>query len=696
MPWAHLGRLAAHPQLWVAAADQLGSAVALVAREDLRYLVVNEAMARLNGVSVQGHIGRSVPEVMGPEHWAWLRPLYERVFAGEEVNTRYTDHDNGDLRSSDIRLAPITEDGEVAAVLVVVSDVSVAEAVRRHSDRLLVLALELNLATDLAEVADTVAAHCVTSFEAVDSGVYWRHGEELVRLSRESTITPTVSDLERLSMTVAVPAVQVARTGEALWLRAAADWEPFPTFTDALRDLGWPVVGVIPLKASDAVRGALYLTFAAGRTVSDHDEHAVHTVAALCAAAVERIVRGQQAAEVADRLRVTRDRLEAIDATDLFGIVRGDATHAHSANGRFLSMLGMPALPDGGLPWSAFTPRRWATEDALAFVRARQGTTGTAYEKEFLHADGHPVPAHVSLVRSSTDTSELTAVVLDLTQVKDGEARVRQTLEERDRLFQVVQTALLPRVEPPRPGQGVRVLAAYQPGDARLALGGDFYDVVTRPDSSIALLVGDVCGHGPLAAAAGAACRIAWRTAILSGADLVNAADLVDRVLRSERMDEDMFATIISATYDPSTSHVQILAAGHPPPVLIDLQHGHQSLGVVNGPLLGVVDHAQHVINRLTLKSGQALMLYTDGLIEGRERPSSSRRLDQEGLQEILASMTADDLNHPQRIIAAANARHGGDLPDDVALLVLIGPTQPPRGQSPALDVLEAASRRAQ
>src|SRR5829696_2147913 len=183
-----------------------------------------------------------------------------------------------------------------------------------------------------------------------------------------------------------------------------------------------------------------------------------------------------------------------------------------------------------------------------------------------------------SLLQSGDEPFELTAVLVDLTDVKEQERRSRRVLQDRDRLSQAVQTALLPSVPSVPDDRGLPVVAAYQPGDDRLALGGDFYDVVLRPDGDLALLVGDVCGHGPEAAATGAACRIGWRTAILSGADLPTAAAMTDRVLRSERADVSVFATIISAVYNATTHEVTLLGAGHPPPVLLDFAVGHRTL----------------------------------------------------------------------------------------------------------------------
>ena len=114
-------------------------------------------------------------------------------------------------------------------MLVVVTDVSVGETVRRHSDQLLVLALELNLAESLGEVAEAVAAHSRHCFGAVDTGLYWRcDPQSLVRLSRETSGTVTISGMERVGLEETVPVAHVVKGRRALWLEEPGDWSPYP------------------------------------------------------------------------------------------------------------------------------------------------------------------------------------------------------------------------------------------------------------------------------------------------------------------------------------------------------------------------------------------------------------------------------------------------------------------------------------
>ena len=75
-------------------------------------------------------------------------------------------------------------------------------------------------------------------------------------------------------------------------------------------------------------------------------------------------------------------------------------------------------------------------------------------------------------------------------------------------------------------------------------LGGDFYDVVERPDGTVLALVGDVCGHGPDEAALGATLRTAWRTLVLAEVPTVDILGLLERVLMAERARPEIFTTV--------------------------------------------------------------------------------------------------------------------------------------------------------
>ncbi|HWI73196.1 MAG TPA: SpoIIE family protein phosphatase, partial [Baekduia sp.] len=136
------------------------------------------------------------------------------------------------------------------------------------------------------------------------------------------------------------------------------------------------------------------------------------------------------------------------------------------------------------------------------------------------------------------------------------------TAEENARL----ERGLLPR--PLVADPAVSVATGYRPGRARALLGGDFYDVVEAADGTLHLLVGDVCGHDPDAAALGVCLRIAWRTLVLGGRALDELLGTLEQVLVHERLAEEVFATACMLSVAPGRRGAMLRVAGHPLPIL--------------------------------------------------------------------------------------------------------------------------------
>jgi serine phosphatase RsbU (regulator of sigma subunit) len=184
-------------------------------------------------------------------------------------------------------------------------------------------------------------------------------------------------------------------------------------------------------------------------------------------------------------------------------------------------------------------------------------------------------------------------------------------------------------------------------------------------------MVGDVCGHGVDEAALGVELRVAWRALTLAGVPDDEILPAMEQVLISERNREEVFATLAAVTLNLASGEVDIRLAGHPPPLLIS---GGQAVAVPvhYGPVLGVFEHAERRASHLRLgPSDWSLMLYTDGLIEGR---SGDGRLEVTGLRALITSVHARSLataDLPGWLAAQAEEANGGPLADDVAVLIL-------------------------
>jgi serine phosphatase RsbU (regulator of sigma subunit) len=213
-------------------------------------------------------------------------------------------------------------------------------------------------------------------------------------------------------------------------------------------------------------------------------------------------------------------------------------------------------------------------------------------------------------------------------------------------------------------------VARYQPGRAQALLGGDFYDVVETADGTVHAVIGDVAGHGAAAAAIGACLRVAWRTLILAGTQAPALIELLEQMLIAEREGVRVFATLTYLTLPPDRRLARVLRAGHPGLMLrlgdrVDLIEGEV------GPALGLVPGFGWQDEELPLPPGARLVLFTDGLFEGRTGPGSER-LGEDGLLDMareLASLPAAlFVDRLMERVEAATAPYGG-VADDIAVL---------------------------
>jgi serine phosphatase RsbU (regulator of sigma subunit) len=219
----------------------------------------------------------------------------------------------------------------------------------------------------------------------------------------------------------------------------------------------------------------------------------------------------------------------------------------------------------------------------------------------------------------------------------------------------------------------VGVVTRYRPGRHQAQLGGDFYDLVERPDGSLYALIGDVSGHGPDEAALGVALRIAWRTLVLGDREADKILPTVEKVLVSERSSDEVFATLCMVRVSPNRRSARVWLAGHPSPVLIGPEHAHPLRDVGGGPALGVVDDGAWRPTDTDLDPHEWLLLYTDGLIEGRVHGGPDR-LGEDGLLALAKDLRARGLE-PQLLVDGlideARSLNAGELTDDVAVLLL-------------------------
>ncbi|MFC6093172.1 PP2C family protein-serine/threonine phosphatase [Saccharothrix lopnurensis] len=217
----------------------------------------------------------------------------------------------------------------------------------------------------------------------------------------------------------------------------------------------------------------------------------------------------------------------------------------------------------------------------------------------------------------------------------------------------------------------------YRPGGSRMLLGGDFFDAVSRPDGTLQVIIGDVCGHGPDEAALGVFLRIAWRALVLADQDPSRVLRTLHEILEHERHQPGLFTTACMVTISPDRRWARVYLAGHPEPMLLVGDRVVELPRDRAGLPLGVLPDSTWSGLDVPLPQGWSMLLYTDGLVEGRV-VGDVERLGSERLIELIGQVTGGDIRQVQdpdvlldTLIARVKELNGGELDDDMAVMLI-------------------------
>ncbi|HUA73450.1 MAG TPA: PP2C family protein-serine/threonine phosphatase [Solirubrobacteraceae bacterium] len=326
------------------------------------------------------------------------------------------------------------------------------------------------------------------------------------------------------------------------------------------------------------------------------------------------------------------------------------ATHAVAAAATPLALAAATTTAPGGATHGA---------SATPTKRAAHKTSQPALERTLTKIVGVvPTPVRILIVALIA-----LALLLGARSLFSG-VRTRRLLRQRGQLLEdvgLLQAALLPE-PPPRLGP-VTTSAAYRPADGPGA-GGDFYDVFALADGEIAVIVGDVSGHGREALPHTALLRFTVRAYLEAGMSPRRALQTAGEVL--ERQLAGSFATVIAATYNPREGKLTYASAGHPPPVVLGEDGSTPALTTAcSAPPIGTGVRTGTRETVVSVPGPARLCFHTDGVTEARVQGELF------GSERLAEALTDLDRDADATALLADVAERTDARPDDMAACLL-------------------------
>jgi serine phosphatase RsbU (regulator of sigma subunit) len=570
------------------------------------------------------------------------------------------------------------------------------------------LSLSHTLETAIEHVSELLGADRMAVYLAEEQ-------EQRLEPAAERGLTgPHVRVAERLLELLLGP----ARGRGLLGIPYAATDRRLRTVQDALEEIGIEASIAVPLRAREELIGVLAVYPDAGRELSENEEALLLALAAQLAVAVEnarlheRTKRADDARrEALDAEREASRRLSAlyeisrtfseslsldrtldavtrtiVDTLHLDAAVlrmpdpRGDAlvpVALHVREERLRdSMRVILSLPQ---PLTPVAPRAFRSGRAVVLDARMARALGPAHEPLVPFLERGSSAAVIPLTTQAEILGTLTLVSLDPDRAVGAEVLDAATsiagqaalALDNARLYQQqtqfadsMQRSLLPRTQPK--AQGLDVGAVYA-SSARMDVGGDVYDFLELGDGRLAVVLGDVTGHGIDAAADMAMAKFVFRSLAREHpepGDFLRAANEV--VL--EEIAEGKFITMLFVTADGRNGALACACAGHPPPRVVRICGGAPEPLGVRGLALGIAELQDYPAESVQLEPGDAAVLFTDGLLEARH---DGELYGEERLDAALVantSLTAEEL--AEALVEDCRA-FAGELADDCAVVVV-------------------------
>ena len=267
-------------------------------------------------------------------------------------------------------------------------------------------------------------------------------------------------------------------------------------------------------------------------------------------------------------------------------------------------------------------------------------------------------------------------VYTDVTQQARRAQEVEQLYEDARRVAESYQRALLPSATPAL--DRLTMVARYLPAGGDRAVCGDFYDFEKIGPDALAVVVGDVCGVGPQAAADAAFCRY---TLAAYTSEAHEPGPLFERLNRrvGSGLPEDRFARMLYGVVDGTSGRLAYVNAGHVPPLLRRADSGDVEWLEEGGLPLGVARDSEYKPGVVEIAPGDVVVFYTDGVTEAvrNGRPFGRGRLA-DLVRDWGSGSPAELVQAITRAVSSWSS--GGALRDDVAILVCLFARRPQPG----------------
>lgn len=620
---------------------------------------VNRSALEAAGLSAADVLRRPLWEApwfaWSPSVAATVRASVERAATGTPTRT---DLDlqlaGGTVITVDYRLAPVVEHGRVVALVPSALDVTQRRRSVEQADGLANLARRLNVAATVDEVSDVIRAHSPGALGSLHAsvGLVDEDGERVVLLQPQALPTRMVRRYSQLPLDSPLHVARAVRENRTLVIHDPVrdqDVGGDRALAERLRAdraaAGVTVSVATPLLGADGEPfGVLAVGWSRPPELDSELSARVRTVAELCAQSIER-------ARLTDVhvLAARRTAALATLAQELASVVSLDAVVAAIA--RLAPQVlgaGSVALTLHGGGRSGPDPSPRTDAGTLLAVPVRDGADRVVGDLTVTWPD----PVRLDpVLRATLDTvAEVCGQTLERARLHAAEHELVEGLQRR-----------LLRPLPDVPGLDIH--ATYLAAQTAVGIGGDFYDGVLLPDGRLAVVLGDVAGHGMEAAADMAQLRTVLSTLLADGTPLHRLFARAEAALG--QVATMSLATAVVAVVDQRRDRLAYVHAGHPSLVLRTPQGSTRSLEGGRGPLLGLgLDHARPA--SVAFPPGSTLVGYTDGLVEDR------RESLQDGIDRLLRLART---GAPDAAGLAAAVLDGcladRSLADDVALLVI-------------------------